>query len=100
MKNVTDHNEVNLNGMRVIARTKDAIYLRIPKALQMTSQFISPDNKCSCGHCDGNGTWDTLVVPANDNPHDWASTVHMPDSAIPAFLLFIKKNETPIKKNN
>ena len=71
--------------MRIIARTKDAIYLRIPKAVQMTSQFNGLSG-CICGYCDGLGTWDTLMVPISKTTHDWASTVHMPDAAVPRFL--------------
>ncbi len=99
-KNPTDNAEMNLNGMKVIARTAQAVYLRIPQAVQITSQFAGM-SECKCGHCDGLGTWDTLMVPVNPGPHDYASTVHMPDSSVPGFMECearrIRKNATQAK---
>ena len=61
-----------LNGMKVIVRTSEAIYLRIPRELQAESKFAS--GKCRCGDCDGSGKWDTLVIPVNGvrKPNDLA----------------------------
>jgi hypothetical protein len=82
-------NETNLlNGMRVIAQTDDAVYLRIPKELQVESDFAG--GQCSCGHCDGSGKWDTLVVPTHGN-YQFSATVHMPDSSVQPFLASIER---------
>jgi hypothetical protein len=79
-----------LNGMTVIARTADAVYLRIPADLQVPSAFAG---KCTCGNCDGSGKWDTLVIgtetPKRVNgvrPADYAWTCHMPDKAVQPFI--------------
>jgi hypothetical protein len=68
----------SLNGMSIIARTKEAIYLRIPKELQQ------PAGKCTCPHCKGaDAFWDTLAVPiAPPQRNDTAWTVHMPDPTL------------------
>ena len=88
-KNVYDNADLNLNGMEIVARTEDAIYLRIPKAVQMTSQFAK--GQCSCGKCDGQGTWDTLAIPLKPTDgKEWAYTVHMPDPKW--FLEMVSKN--------
>ncbi len=94
--NPTDNADLNLNGMRIIARTPDAVYLRIPKAIQITSEFAG-FSKCTCGSCDGLGTWDTLVVPINPDKHDWAYTVHMPDKSVAGFIEYDRKR---IRKAN
>jgi hypothetical protein len=90
--NQTAVRENYMNGMRILARTADAVYIRIPEALQVPSGFA--DGQCSCGRCDGSGKWDTLVVPAESG--DWFQsrftyTVHMPDSAVQPFLDHIRR---------
>jgi hypothetical protein len=71
-----------MNGSMVIARTKDAVYLRIPDSLAA----LAGDGSCDCPHCKRSGKpakWDTLVVPtkgpSNHYRADCAYTVHMPD---------------------
>jgi glutaredoxin len=72
--------------MRVIAFTKDAVYLRLPSELQR------PTSGCSCDHCkkDPNlAKWDTLVVPTRESRQwnaNFSYTVHMPDGSIAGFL--------------
>lgn len=80
-----------LNGMRVIARTKEAIYMRIPEALQAPSTFA--DDNCTCGSCDGSGKWDTIQIPLQpDNwRRDFATTIHMPDKAVQPFLAAMRR---------
>src|SRR5258708_5311515 len=72
MKNV-------LNGMSVIARAKDAVYLRIPKELQV------PCNGCDCPYCKAHlnevPSWDTLGVPTANKRLNTAWTLHMPNPA-------------------
>lgn len=80
-----------LLSMRVLAVTKDAVYLRLPRELQRES-----GGNCICGHCGGAGLWDTLVVstapPMRKSAYDWHSyTVHMPDGAVPRFLEYMRK---------
>ena len=82
--------ENHLNGMRVIARTSEAIYIRIPEALQAPSAF----GPCSCGHCNGSGKWDTLTVSLTEQrPFDFTGTIHMPDSAVAPFLDYVRRRE-------
>ena len=76
-----------LNGMTVIGRTKEAIYLRIPKELQEACAL-----GCLCDYCVKQKqinpnyipTWDTLCVstkaPKKGNDYGW--TVHMPDVSV------------------
>jgi hypothetical protein len=92
-------NELNLTpsllSMAVLATTSEAVYLRLPRELQRES-----GGHCSCGHCDGAGLWDTLVVPTAPFTHGasysaWHSgTCHMPDSAVPTFVEHMRKRET------
>jgi hypothetical protein len=70
-----------LKGMRLIAQTNDAIYIRIPTVLQAPGAFTGGD--CSCGHCDGSGNLDTLMVPTHGK---FTTTVHMPDRAVQLFI--------------
>ncbi len=78
------------NGLPILARTKDAIYVRLPESVQAESAFAGA--KCTCGHCDGSGKWDTLVIPVQGTRHnDSTYTVHMPDSSIAGFVAYIKK---------
>jgi hypothetical protein len=76
--------------MMVIARTKDSVYLRIPRELQMPCT-----GGCGCDHCVKDPTlanWDTLVVPtkAPKNGNDYAHHVHLPDAQVPAFIEYMK----------
>lgn len=64
-----------LNGMQIIATTKDAVYLRLPREL-----WRPTGNACQCPHCKGaDGYWDTLAVPTSHTKGNTAWTVHMPD---------------------
>lgn len=80
-------------SMAVIARAKDAVYLRLPRELQRDC-----DGGCACDHCRKEpalAKWDTLVVPTKPFPrggHDWSYTVHLPDPAIPAFCEYLKRS--------
>lgn len=75
--------ETSLNGMTVLFRTKDTIYLRIPRELQ------KPTPGCCCEFCEKEKkinpnyipTWDTLAIAAKTpkKGNDFAWTVHMPD---------------------
>jgi len=66
-------------SMAIIARTKDAIFVRLPEFLQRSC------DGCSCDYCkahpDKTPAWDTLVVPIRCDPRkaDFTYTVHMPD---------------------
>lgn len=79
------------NGMEVLARTKDAVYLRLPRGL-----WGKRGGKCTCGQCDGSGYFDTLVVPTNApgpktrQKPDYAYTVHMPNKAVREFIEYCK----------
>lgn len=69
-----------LNGMSVILRTKDAVYLRMP-------QKLWEPITCDCETCKRNnrrGYWDTLVVATKRDPkkNDYAWTCHMPPETI------------------
>lgn len=80
-------------SMRVIAQTKDAIYLRLPLELQRDC------GGCSCDQCKVNpelAKWDTLVVPVNpqhkrDYSSEHSGTVHMPDGSIAGFVEYCKR---------
>ncbi len=75
----------------VIARTKDAIYIRLPRAVQISR------GPCSCGKCDGQGFNDTLVVATKPDKrsNDYTYTVHMPDRSIEGFLAYVASKEKP-----
>ena len=70
-----------MNGSAVLARTKEAIYVRLP------DEVATVIDGCSCDYCKKSGLppkWDTLVVPLEYDPKnhprgDWCHTVHMPD---------------------
>ncbi len=87
----TDDFKPSLNGMSVIARNKTAIYLRIPMPFQLSC------GGCNCKHCALNpagATWDTLVVPIQEQreyARETAYTVHMPDGAIQEFKDYCKR---------
>lgn len=70
-----------LLSMSVLAVTKDAVYLRLPRELQRES-----GGNCICGHCGGAGLWDALVVPTAPARRVASYVVHMPDGAVPGFL--------------
>lgn len=74
-----------LNGMTILGRYQDTVYIRLPVALR------APTKGCKCDYCAAHPnevpTWDTLCVgiPSKTNPtlcgeyqHTW--TVHMPDA--------------------
>jgi hypothetical protein len=77
---------MTLSTLDVIARTEDAVYLRLPKELQR------PIDRCVCPYCDSHKhespAWDTLCVPVSGA--GYASTVHMPDPL--EFEAAIKRN--------
>ncbi len=82
-----------LNGMTVITRNKTAIYMRIPREMQ-----VAIDGGCSCDHCKANpglAKWDTLVVESSaPNPrksNDFCFTVHMPDAQVQEFIDYCKR---------
>lgn len=71
----------HLNGMSVIKRAPDVIFIRIPEALQV---LACGDGICSCSYClahpDKPAMWDTLAIPTKFCRHnDTTYTVHMPD---------------------
>lgn len=81
----------NLTSMRVIARTKDAVYVRLPRELQRDAAG------CGCEHCKKDpalAKWDTLVIPTEETRRafDFTWTVHMPDGAVNAFREYVRKN--------
>lgn len=78
-----------VNGLTVLVRTNEAIYIRLPRELQYQTAFAS--DGCSCGDCDGEGRTDTLGVPINPGPNDYTFAVHMPDKAIEGFKSYMKK---------
>ncbi len=78
--------------MTVIARTNDAVYLRLPLELQRDC------GGCSCPHCKVNpdlAKWDTLVVPLGLHEHSY--TVHMPDGSIASFNEYIRRMGKGVK---
>lgn len=85
-------------SMAVLATTKDAVYLRLPRELQRPIE-----GGCQCEHCakDYHATpaWDTLVVPTveplrNSRYSDWHSTVvHMPEGAVFGFVAHMRRKE-------
>mgnify|MGYP001607778318 CR=1 FL=1 len=66
-----------LNGMKIIKRNSEAIFVRLPISLQREA------GTCTCTNCKRNnrqiGHWDTLVIPINSSENDTTFTVHMPD---------------------
>jgi hypothetical protein len=80
-----------LTSMQVLAVTKDAVYLRLPKELQRECE-----GGCSCDPCKAgksNGTWDTLVVPTHPTKYrnDHSYIVHMPLESVRGFRAYMKK---------
>lgn len=81
--------ENRTNGMTILGRYKDTLFVRLPIALQ------KPCGNCTCDYCKAHPNetpaWDTLAmaIPTRHNPtnagakgsyqHTW--TVHMPDTA-------------------
>lgn len=80
-------------AMRVLVRTDEAIYLRLPRELQRPI-----DGSCECPQCKANpelATWDTLIVPISapkNDKHPWryefSGTVHMPDGSVEGFKAY------------
>lgn len=70
----------SMNGATVLLRTKDAVYIRLPRDLAHPIAF-----GCSCDYCKAHPgevpRWDTLLVPRSKptKGNDYVSTVHMPD---------------------
>jgi hypothetical protein len=67
----------NVNGMPVLIRRGDTIFLRLPRDLWRSC------GRCDCDSCKGTeGFWDTLAVaataPADGSDHAW--TVHYPEA--------------------
>lgn len=65
-------------SMEVILRTKDTIFMRLPKELWRSC------NGCACYHCQKNnslGWWDTLAISTvkREGTNDFSWTVHMPE---------------------
>lgn len=87
-------------NMRVIARTRTAIFLRLPLEMQLDC------GGCDCAHCKRNpalAKWDTLCVPLQNRErhHDYAHTVHMPDPSVQEFIDINRRLETreaPLRK--
>ena len=79
-----------LPSMQVIGRTKEAVYLRLPKKLQRDCI-----GGCGCEHCTKNpalAKWDTMVVSIRGkDDHSW--TVHLPDPAVAAFNEYWRRKE-------
>jgi len=76
--------------MPVIARAKDAVYLRLPPELQRDC------GGCNCPQCTKNpelAKWDTLCVPITPpgNHSDFSHVVHMPDGSVQAFIDYVRK---------
>jgi len=81
--------------MRVIARTGDAVYLRLPKELQR-----SIEGGCNCPQCKADPTlaqWDTLVV-STDQRSAFSSTVHMPDGCIAGFVEYCARKAKGVSR--
>lgn len=67
--------------MEILARTKDAVYLRLPLEMQRDA------GGCSCEQCKQDpalAKWDTLCVPVT-GAYEHAHTVHMPSGAVAQF---------------
>jgi hypothetical protein len=76
-----NHPGVGLNGMQVVARRGNTIFIRLPDALQRPI-----DGGCHCGYCKANPDktpkWDALAVAADKEHVDQPNTtwtVHMPE---------------------
>lgn len=82
-----------MNGCAVLTRSDEAIYVRLPRELQ-----VSAFGPCSCGKCDGEGRFDTLMVPINPGPHDYVTVVHLPDAGIAGFNDAMKRMGTEFKR--
>lgn len=70
-------------AMRVLLTTPEAVYVRLPRELQLAAV-----GDCSCGHCEGRPAWDTLVVPTDGQA---TFTAHMPDGAVKGFVLHMDR---------
>ena len=75
----TKNTMAQLNGMAVIKRTKDAIYMRIPTDVSTVIEW-----GCDCPYCKAHPDilprWDTLAITTEKSKsYDATWTVHMPD---------------------
>ena len=83
-----------VTSMEVLARSKDAVYLRIPKDLQQLCT-----GGCDCPHCTVDpqaAAWDTLVVPTKaprGKGNDFSSRCHLPDAAVPEFITYLAEKD-------
>lgn len=75
--------------MTVLVTSTDAVYLRLPRELQRSA---NDGSTCTCGHCGGEGLWDTLVVPTSGALHGYSNVVHMPDSSVAGFREYLRKH--------
>ena len=87
----------SLTAMPIIARTKDAVYVRLPKKLQRVIE-----SGCDCNECrkDPNlAKWDTLVVPLSVI-YPSTYVVHMPEASVPKFVEYHRKLDLARQKVN
>lgn len=74
-----------VSGMNVVARTKEAVYLRVNDSLRERTDYHHSGARCTCDFCanrkDQDSMWDTLCVPLKKpkKGNDYAHTVHMPE---------------------
>lgn len=65
------------NGMRVLGRRGNTLFIRLPTELQ------TPIDLCRCPYCAAHPNeppmWDTLAVAQGEVDRDFTWTVHMPD---------------------
>lgn len=82
--------EPMMTTMFVLEQTKEAVYLRLPEALQRSAGI------CNCAFCGGQeGKWDTLVVPVKpgrNHTDAWTYTVHLPDKAVQGFRQYNREH--------
>ncbi len=74
--------------MRVIARTGDGIYLRLPEELRRDIE-----GGCNCPQCQVKpalAQWDTLVVGTHPKA-GFAHTVHMPEGSVAEFQAYMDR---------
>ncbi|APU88947.1 hypothetical protein Rctr197k_146 [Virus Rctr197k] len=64
-----------LNGLSVIGRHGNTIFVRLPKELWRSC------GPCACAYCKGaEGFWDTLAVPIAEKAGERTCPVHHPES--------------------
>lgn len=100
----------HLNGMEVLCRTEDTVFLRIPRKLQDWSNLTGMN--CSCETCkdirarddwdkNDHSKWDTLAVPRNPptkNQADFSHTVHMPNGTVPQSIEYWRKKGVLVER--